>query len=138
MVSNVSFYKFSEISVDSGMIIQRGGTLILEGESEMGESLWLVRGLNPRNDMYPNFCAASFVNNFLKSIMIKAKAVNARVCVVLDPAHSSSTNRRWVRNQYDSLVLEKVKPKQREDFIFNNYRNTPDVMFIVSENSFDS
>ena len=138
VVSNVSFYKFSEISVDSGMIIQRGGTLILEGESEMGESLWLVRGLNPRNDMYPNFCATSFVNNFLKSIMIKAKAVNARVCVVLDPAHSSSTNRRWVRNEYDNLVLEKVKPKQREDFIFNNYRNTPDVMFIVSEDSFNS
>jgi len=135
-VTNVSFYKFSELNFDSGIIIQRGGTLILEGESEAGDLLWLVRGLNPRNDMYPNFCAESFVNSFLESLMHKALEVNASVCVILDAAHASSTNRRWVRRQYDNLDLEKVVPRERSEFVFNQYLLTPDNMYLVLPSSF--
>ena len=137
-VSNVSFYKFSEVLVDSGINIQRGGTLVLEGESSTGTNLWLVRGLNPRNDMYPNFCAESFVNNFLQVLMSKAQKVDAQVCIILDPTHASSTNRRWVRNQYDNLLLEKVEPKVASDFIFNNYVLTPSNMYRVKPESFNS
>lgn len=135
-VTNVSFYKFSELDVDSGLIIQRGGTLILEGESESGDLLWLVRGLNPRNDMYPNFCAESFVSSFLESLMDRALEVNASVCVILDAAHASSTNRRWVRRQYDNLDLEKVVPRERSEFVFNQYLLTPDNMYLVLPSSF--
>ena len=134
--TNISFYKFSELNVDSGIIVQRGGTLILEGESEAGDLLWLVRGLNPRNDMYPNFCAESFVNSFLESLMHKALEVNASVCVILDAAHASSTNRRWVRRQYDNLDLEKVVPRERSEFVFNKYLLTPDNMYLVLPSSF--
>ena len=136
-VSNVSFYKFSEVDRNSGINIQRGGTLILEGESSTGANLWLVRGLNPRNDMYPNFCPRSFVNNFLQVLMSKAQKVNAQVCIILDPAHASSTNRRWVRDQYDNLLLEKVEPKVSSDFVFNSYVLTPSSMYRVKPESFD-
>ncbi len=134
VVSNVSFYKFSEVDTTSGFVIQRGGTLILEGKTDTGKDVWLVRGLNPRNDMYPAFCGESLVNNFLLALEQKACEAGAIVCVILDAAHASSTNRTWVREAYDKLDLQKITPLNSEDFVFNGYYNTPNAMYWVASN----
>jgi len=128
---NVLFYKFSESDSETGGLIQRGGTLIIESESSSREKIWVVRGMNPRDDMQPNFDSDSLVFSFLKSLQKLADGAGAKVCVIMDDSHASSTNRDWVRKSYDNLKLKKVNIYDSNSVVFNDYYSTAGNVFEV-------
>ncbi|MBT6142999.1 hypothetical protein HOH51_00635 [bacterium] len=128
---DISFYKFSEEDSDTGVVLQRGGTLIIESESLDSEKVWIVRGMNPRDDMQPNFDAKSIVFGFLKALQVLANKQGAKVCVIMDLSHASSTNRDWVRKVYDDLKLKKIELKESDSAVFNNYYDTADHLYEV-------
>ena len=128
---NVLFYKFSESDSETGGVIQRGGTLIIESESTNREKIWVVRGMNPRDDMQPNFDSDSLVFSFLKSLQKLADRAGAKLCVIMDYSHGSSTNRDWVRKSYDNLKLKQVDIYDPYSVVFNGYYGTPGNVFEV-------
>ncbi len=110
-----------------------GSCLLIETESDKGNPLLVIRGLNPRENTINQLSTEDFYEkliNYLKSIA--AKNVRKLAIVIDDHEGGSSTNRPVLFNYLDKKrsKLEKVKLKSNDDTEFNKYNIVNDCYLV--------
>jgi hypothetical protein len=101
-----------------------GSSMLIEAESEAGEPLLIIRGLNPIQNLITRLSAQDFFDQFTSYVGQLAEESGRKVAVAIDN-HSGGfgTNRPDLQVYMDELKgrLARVALKQPEKAVFNGY-----------------